>query len=211
MRSVGSVAGEMEFLVNERKVEYIQFYDDALTANAEWIIRLCDEIRRRGIRVDWDAITRVNYVNEEVCRAMRGAGCGTVIFGVESFSDRILKTVHKGVTGAQAIEALRTAHKAGLRVTCLLMVGNPGESWETIRETTAGIGATRPDGMDVCLTAVFPKTELYDIARKAGFINDDYWFDETRAAPIYTWSIQWRSCRSSGMPCWTHAGRAGLL
>ncbi len=128
----------------------------------------------------------MNYVNEEICRAMRKAGCGTVIFGVESFSDRILKTVHKGVTGAQAVESLRTARKAGLRVTCLLMVGNPGESWESIGETAAGLKATRPDGMDICFTAVFPKTELYDIASKVGFINDDYWLNETLTAPIFT-------------------------
>ncbi|MFC1453212.1 B12-binding domain-containing radical SAM protein, partial [Verrucomicrobiota bacterium] len=185
-RGAENVLGEMEHLVHERKVDYIQFFDDALTARKKWFLGLCEEIVRRGLRVDWEAITRVNYVDEDICRAMKRAGCRTVIFGVESFSDRILKGIHKGVTGAQAVSALRTARKCGLHVTCLMMVGNPGETWETIRESAQGIRAARPDNMDVTLTAVFPRTELYEIATEAGLLDDSYWLDESLAAPLFT-------------------------
>lgn len=185
-RSVAGVVGEIEHLVRERGAEYIQFFDDALTARKAWFLELCAAIAQRGLAFDWEAITRVNYVDEEICRAMRRAGCRTVIFGVESFSNTILKSIHKGVTGEQAVAALQTARRCGLNVTCLLMVGNPGETWDTVRDTMAGIRATRPRNMDVTITAVFPRTELYDIASRAGLINDEYWLDESRAAPLFT-------------------------
>ena len=186
MRKVECVVSEMEYLVRERKKEFIQFFDDAMTAKKPWILGLCDEIRRRDLRVHWEAITRANYVDEEICTAMHRAGCRTVVFGIESFSDRILKTIHKGITGAQAVQGIRAARKAGLHAGCLLMVGNPGESWETIKDTMAGIRAARPHDIDVCPTAVFPETELYSMAKEAGLLDDSYWLDESQAAPIYT-------------------------
>ncbi len=186
MRSVGNVLDELEYLVNAKNIQYVHFFDDALTARKDWILELCAGIRKRGLRFDWEAITRVNYVDADICAAMRKAGCRTVIFGVESFSDRILQTIHKGVSGAQAIEALKTAGKAGLEVTCLLMIGNPGECRETIDETIKGIRLVKPDHMDAGLTVVLPKTELYAVAEKAGLINDSYWDDESLSAPVFT-------------------------
>ena len=186
LRGVESVADEMEFLVTEKKEEFIQFFDDAMTAKKPWILGLCKEIVRRNLRVHWEAITRANYVDEEICEAMYRAGCRTVVFGIESFSDRILKTIHKGITGAQAIQGIRAARNAGLHAGCLLMVGNHGESWETIKDSMSGIRAARPDDIDVCLTAVFPQTELYGMATEAGLLDDSYWLDESLSAPVYT-------------------------
>lgn len=186
MRSPGNVLDELTYLVKERAIEHIQFFDDAMTAKKSWILELCDGIVRRGLVFAWDAITRANYVDDEICRAMRAAGCRSVILGIESFSTRILKSIHKGITGDQAVEAIRMARKAGLRVDCLLMVGNPGESWETIEETRQGIMRARPHDIDVCITAVFPETELYGIAKSAGLLDDTYWRDESKSAPLFT-------------------------
>ena len=186
MRGVDQVIAEMRQLVEGCGVEYIEILDDALTVSREWISRFCAEIRRLGLAVDWGATTRVNYVDEALCRMMRKAGCVRMNLGIESFSARILKSIRKGITSEQAEQAIRWGKNAGIRVNALLMVGNPGESWETIQDNVQAVGRARPHGLIVNPTQVYPQTKLYELAKQGGLLDDAYWLDLSRAAPIYT-------------------------
>jgi len=185
MRSVDNVIREIEQLINEG-IEDIEILDDALTVKKTWIVALCNEIKKRKLKFDWTATTRANYIDEEICNAMKRAGCRRVILGIESFSDKILKQIHKGINSDQAVGAIRLAQKAGLKACCLLMVGNPGETWDTINDSIKAIKASRPDSLTINPVQVYPQTELYELAKQGGLVGDSYWLDESRAAPIFT-------------------------
>jgi len=185
-RSPGNVADELEQLVADRGVRHVYFSDDLFTLNRERAIGICREIIDRKIDLAWMAETRVDCVDAGLLGWMRRAGCHRVYYGVESGSPRILKAVNKRFTVAQVARAFELTHKAGLEPCCFLMVGNPGESPETIGETVELIQAIRPAATPIIgITTILPGTELYELSKCQGLITDDYWRTEGNP-PLYT-------------------------
>jgi radical SAM superfamily enzyme YgiQ (UPF0313 family) len=185
-RSPGNVVDELERLVQEQGVRHVYFSDDLFTLSPQRTIGICREILERGLDLVWMAETRVDCVSEDVLRWMRQAGCYRIYYGVESGSPRILKAVNKRFTVAQVVQAFALTHQAGIEPCCFLMVGNPGETPETIAETIALIQAIRPATMPtIGITTILPGTKIYERAKRRGLISDDFWLTES-PPPLYT-------------------------
>ncbi len=113
----------------------INIADDLFTASKKRVAELCEEINRRGIRFTWSAFARVNTVDLEMLRVMKDAGCDSISFGIESGNPDMLERVKKGITLDQARTAVRLSKEAGLRTHASFMVGLPGETLETLRDS----------------------------------------------------------------------------
>ncbi len=72
-------------------------------------------------------------VDEEILTAMKESGCKEIIYGIESYSQKILNNLQKGTTVKQNLHAMKLTKKAGIQTKTGIIVGNPGETWETIR------------------------------------------------------------------------------
>lgn len=185
-RSPGNVADELEQLVADRGVRHVYFSDDLFSLDHQRTLGICKEILDRKLDLVWMAETRVDCVNEELLAWMRKAGCYRVYYGVESGSPRILKAIHKGFTTAQVRRAFHMTHQAGLEPCCFLMVGNPGETPDTIDETIALIREIRPATSPIVgITTILPGTRQYALSKRQGLISDDYWLSD-EAPPLYT-------------------------
>lgn len=185
-RTPGNVADELEELAATRGVRHVYFSDDLFTLDRERAVGICREIIDRRIDLAWMAETRVDCVDAGLLGWMRRAGCHRVYYGVESGSPRILKAANKRFTVNQVARAFEWTHKAGLEPCCFLMVGNPGESPETIGETVSLMRAIRPATMPIIgITTILPGTELYELSKRQGLITDDYWLGDG-APPLYT-------------------------
>ncbi|WP_052360148.1 B12-binding domain-containing radical SAM protein [Solidesulfovibrio alcoholivorans] len=185
-RSPGNVADELEKLVADRGVRHVYFSDDLFSLNHQRTIGICREILDRKLNLVWMAETRVDCVNEEMLAWMRKAGCYRVYYGVESGSPRILKSVNKGFTVEQVARAFALTHRAGIEPSCFLMVGNPGETPETIDETIALIREIRPATSPIVgITTILPGTRQYELSKRQGLISDAYWRSDA-APPLYT-------------------------
>jgi len=114
----------------------INIADDLFTANKERVRTLCAEIKRRGVTFAWSAFARVNTVDREVLEVMKDAGCDSVSFGIESGNPEMLKRIRKGITLDQAREATRICKEAGIITHASFMVGLPGETKETLQDTS---------------------------------------------------------------------------
>lgn len=114
----------------------INIADDLFTANKERVKTLCAEIKSRGIEFAWSAFARVNTVDREILSVMKDAGCDSISFGIESGNQEILKRVRKGITLDQAREATKVCKEVGLITHASFMVGLPGETSETLEETS---------------------------------------------------------------------------
>lgn len=185
-RSAENVLDELEMLYNNYRIRYFNSVDDAFTTNQERAIDICKGILERGLDICWTCCTRTNYVSAELLEWLAKAGCFMISYGIESGSPTILKTIHKQQSLDQIMKAFNMTHNAGITTTMLLMVGNPGESDETINETINLIKRADPTFISAGITQIYPGTELYEIARKKGFIDDNYWLDLNLTAPIYT-------------------------
>lgn len=188
-RSPKNVVDEIEWLYNEHRIRFIFFSDDIFTLNQQRVTDICKEIVRRKLDIHWFVQTRVNTISEEMLKWMKLAGCVQLEVGVESGSPEILNTISKKITQTQIIDAFKMIHNAGIDTNCLLMVGNPNESKETIKETIELLKVIKPTFITVGLTKIFPATPLYEMAKSEGLINDDYWLTEN-IIPSYTkdWS-----------------------
>ena len=127
---------------------------------------ICEEIMNQGIKIDWSCTTRVDLVNEKLLQKMKKAGCWLISYGVESGNPQILKNVNKGYSLKQVGDAFRLTKKVGIRTVGYFMLGLPGETEETIKETIRFSLKLDPDFVSWGITSLYPGSILYEKARK---------------------------------------------
>jgi radical SAM superfamily enzyme YgiQ (UPF0313 family) len=153
----------------------INIADDLFTANKDRVRIFCEELKRRGVKIAWTAFSRVNTVDAKVLAVMREAGCDSVSFGIESGNAEMLKRVKKGITLEQAKKAVQACKDTGVLAHASFMIGLPGESPETIKDSYT-FAQSLGIAYGFHLLAPFPGTtvreeqEKYDIE----FLTDDW-------------------------------------
>ncbi len=158
------VADEMEHVISKFGMKRYTSCDDDLFVNRKWMSDLCDEIISRGLGVKWSltAAARADEVELELLKKMRRAGCLEIGIGVESGDDTVLKAIRKDVTTEQLRKAIRMMKEAGIRAQAFMIVGNPGETRETIENTKRFLKETKPDNIVVAHALPHPNTGLWD-------------------------------------------------
>src|SRR3989304_5119136 len=184
-RSPKNVVDELEWLRDEYEAEGVSFHDDTLTLDRKRILDICDEIIERKIRLAWGCQTRVDQVSREVLSKMRKAGCNEVSFGVESGCQRILDAVHKRVSIQQCENAIKWAKDEGLFVAVSTIVGYPGETKETMKQTLDLIHRIEPDDVWLCLAPPYPGTELRALIESMGWKMSGDWTLYNTMNPIF--------------------------
>jgi len=184
-RSPKNVVDELEWLRDEYEAEGVSFHDDTLTLDRKRILDICDEIIERKIRLAWGCQTRVDQVSREVLSKMRKAGCNEVSFGVESGCQRILDAVHKRVSIQQCENAIKWAKDEGLFVAVSTIVGYPGETKETMKQTLDLIHRIEPDDVWLCLATPYPGTELRALIESMGWKMSSDWTLYNTMNPIF--------------------------
>ncbi|ACM20643.1 radical SAM domain iron-sulfur cluster-binding oxidoreductase with cobamide-binding-like domain [Geotalea daltonii FRC-32] len=177
VRSAENVYQEVKWIVeNVPGVKEISFDDDTFTANREHARAVAEKLKPLGI--SWTINARANC-DYETLRIMRDAGLRHVVVGFETGNEQILKNIKKGVTKAQAIEFTRNCKKLGLSVHGAFIMGLPGETRETIRETIEYAKALDLNSIQASLASPYPGTEFYDLCKQEGWITSDSFLDET--------------------------------
>lgn len=183
LRSAENVVAEFEWIVNNLpEVKSIGIEDDTFTANPERAKEICRMLIKKGInkKVKWWANTRV-HTDLELMKLMKKAGCRLIIPGFESGSQEILNNIKKGTKIEQAVEYMKNARKAGLLVHGCFMVGNKGETKETMEQTLKFAIKLNPDSAQFFPLIPYPGTQAYEWAKENGYIKTfDYskWLKE---------------------------------
>jgi radical SAM superfamily enzyme YgiQ (UPF0313 family) len=133
-RSPTSVVDEMEALV-KLGFRRIRVEDDLFTFRRDRALAICQELDHRGLSLAWRAYARVDTVDPELLAWMRKTGCERILFGAESGSPEILHRIRKGITPDQTRRAVEMTRRAGIGVLASFVLGLPGETPETLRQT----------------------------------------------------------------------------
>lgn len=173
-RSAKNVADEMEEC-EKMGIKEIMIYDDTFAVSRQRVLDICSEIKKRNLKIKWDARTRVNTVDPELLLKMKDAGCKRIHYGVEAGAQKILNVLKKGTTLDMVKKAFEETKKAGIRTLGYFMIGSPQETKENIFETIKLIKKINPDYVHVSITTPFPATGLYFDGLANGFIKQDYW------------------------------------
>jgi anaerobic magnesium-protoporphyrin IX monomethyl ester cyclase len=134
LRKASLVVDEIEEILSYG-IDRINVADDLFVSSRGKVKEVCDEILRRGLKFAWSAFARVNTVDLETLQLMRKAGCDSISFGVETGNPEMLKLIRKGITLDQVRYAVSLCRQAGILAHTSFIVGLPGETAETLRET----------------------------------------------------------------------------
>lgn len=173
-RSAGKVIEDIRCMVDNYKIDGLQFYDETFTVNRKRVFELCDEMKRNGLDIPWACFTRVDLVDEEILTVMRDAGCYQIFFGVETGVDRLLKLIRKGTTLDQARNAFALCRKLGIETVASFMLTLPTETEEDTEKTIRFGLELDPDYVYWLSFVPYPGNDLADLAQQTGtIINDD--------------------------------------
>lgn len=152
-------------------INNIHMYADLFTVSRDQVMELCQRIIDEKLDIHWTSNSRVDYVDEEMLQMMGKAGCRLISWGIESGNEQILKHAHKGAYPDKAERALRWAKKAGIMNWGYFIIGLPGETEETIRET---IDFAKRLPLDIALfhvAAPYPGTPFFFEVVKEGWFR----------------------------------------
>ena len=172
-RSVTNVLEELIWIKeNLRQVKEVVFEDDTFGIDKKWLRNLCKEIIKRKLNITWNCQIRAD-VDFETLKLMAKAGCRLVIVGFESANQQILNNIRKGITVEQMRKFAENVKKAGILLHADFIIGLPGETKETIKQTFQFIKEIKPDILQVSVVAPFPGTELYEWYKNNGYLTTD--------------------------------------
>jgi len=187
-----SVVDEIEYLATLGFCQ-VNIADDLFTANKKHCIAICDEILNRGIQLKWTSFARVDTVSEDVLSKMKAAGCTAVSFGIESANADILKTIKKGITIQQVENAVKMCVKTGIDPHASFILGLPGETPDTLKETLDFAEQMKAIGLSYGfhLLAPFPGTEVREDKEKYDIrvLTDDWSQYHANRAIVATRSV----------------------
>ncbi|HEY1924870.1 MAG TPA: radical SAM protein [Candidatus Acidoferrum sp.] len=140
-----AVVDEVEWLLSEYHPDMVWIADDVFTIHHGWLRQYTAEMRRRGLRVPFECISRADRLNEEVTDLLAELGCFRVWIGSESGSQRILDAMDRGVTVAQVQSAVSACKTRGIQTGMFLMWGYEGEELPDIEATIEHVKRSDPD------------------------------------------------------------------
>jgi radical SAM superfamily enzyme YgiQ (UPF0313 family) len=169
----------LKYLVEELNIDKIDFFDDTFTINKKRTITICNKIIEGNLnhRISWSIRTRADTVDEEIIGKLKSAGCYRIGFGVESGSQKILDIMNRGMSKDQIRKSFKLCKKYGLEISANFMIGYPGESKKTYRQTIDFAKELDPTYALFSITIVQPNSDLYRDLQKEGIIVKDFWKD----------------------------------
>ncbi len=134
-RSKNLIVQELVTLIDTYQIEGFSIIDDCFLTDQKKAIEICEYIASYKLGLKWSLAARVDSINDKVLAALKESGCIEIKFGIETGSDKLLQEMNKGVTVAQAEEAIEKTKKAGINVKVFIITGLPFESDETHEQT----------------------------------------------------------------------------
>jgi radical SAM superfamily enzyme YgiQ (UPF0313 family) len=172
-RSVGNIIKEIELLKYKYDIGEVQFTDDNLTADPRRAKELFKQMK--DLKLHWCTPhgLMISTLDEEMLRIMGKSGCYQITMAVESGSPRVLKDIiHKNVDLERVKYLIKKAHKYGISVHLLFLVGLPGETREEIYKTLEFPFQTEADSVSFFIASPLPGSELYDYSLQKGYLHE---------------------------------------
>ena len=160
-RSAENVIEELD-IISKSGYKEIFFRDEMFTTDKQRVIDICEGILSKNLDLTWIASTRVGAVDKDLMKLMKSAGCHMLRYGVESGVQEILNTVKKGIKVEQTIKDFELTHKYKLDTHAHCMLGMPGETEETIKQTLKFVKKIDPTIITFGICTPYPGTKLFE-------------------------------------------------
>lgn len=172
--------------IAERGINQFYFVDNIFNLPASYARKLCDELMRAKPDIKWRAIIYPLRIEESLVAAMAKTGCVEASIGFESGCEHIIKAMGKRYSIADVRNAFGLFKKHGILRMGFLLLGGPGETRESVRESLEFADSLHPDFLRITIgIRIYPCTPLAEQAKREGVIDpgDDLLFPRFYMAP----------------------------
>lgn len=183
-KSAETIIKEIQFLINEYGIKQFQFYDDTFTTFRENVIELCKIIISNKIDISWSCFARVDYISYKLLKYMKRANCHQIMYGIETIDKNVLNNIKKKINISQVINAIKWTKQVGIESRLAFMVGNPGDTKESIMRNIDFVNQLNPEYLIVNITTPYPGTEMFNWADKKNLILTYNWDDYDLSRPV---------------------------
>lgn len=174
-RSLDSIFKEIEWLTQHYNISYIALREELFATDNERVREFCKRIEKYDF--DWSIQLRIDNVNQDLVDLLKTTRCRYIFVGVESAVDKILKSMHKGITVEQIENALEMLHIAGLNSRSGVIMGDTMETIETANETIEWFMRNHERyRMFLDMIIAFPGSIIYNRACRDDIIPDKVQF-----------------------------------
>jgi anaerobic magnesium-protoporphyrin IX monomethyl ester cyclase len=159
-RSAKNVIGEVKECIEKYNIHAFNIRDDTFTLNRVRFLDMMDEFK--NLNISWRCLTRVDQVDRDILNYMKKSGCAQIVYGLESGNQNILNNLGKGTTVKQNLEAIKLTKEVGIEAKAAVIVGNPGETWDTVKDTVNMIEDSMPDSVILCTFTPYPGSPVWN-------------------------------------------------
>ena len=126
-----NVLQDLDALCKITKPQLIHFLDSAISP------RLMKSLVTNPPGVPWYGFARIcqELTDTTFTKALKKSGCTMLKLGIETGSEHVMQSMHKGITVALASQVLKSLQQAGIKTYVYLLFGTPSESLKEARET----------------------------------------------------------------------------
>ncbi len=172
-KSVERVLAEIEAVRQGSTLRWVHFADDLFVTNRAWLEEFASQYPTR-IGLPFSCNSSADRMDEEVARALAGAGCRVVAVGVETADEeQRIKILHKPAPDRVLVRAADAVTNAGMELVTFLMLALPGEQ---LKDSLATIRFSKKLGAHahrIMMAVPLPGTEMTREAALAGHVAQE--------------------------------------
>lgn len=178
VKSPKRIADEMEFCYQNYGSRFIWLTDDNL-GSGERVSEVADEILQRKMADDlmWFVQARCDDIvrNEKSLPKLRKSGLRWVLLGVETPKQSTLESFKKGITAEDAKKAVALLKENDIAAHTMFIIGDRKDTAESIASLREFVNELDPDFAIFAILTPFPGTEIFEEAKRNGWIEDFSW------------------------------------
>jgi anaerobic magnesium-protoporphyrin IX monomethyl ester cyclase len=174
-RSPENVVDEIEGCLN-LGIKEVHFVDDTFNIDPERVVKICEEIIKRKLKIKWSFRGRVDKITKPLLTSLKKAGCYRIHLGVETSSEEGLERLKKGLSVEQIKQAFKRTRDIGINTVAYFLIGCPHEKMkEEVVRTINFSKEIDPDFALFNILTPYPATELYEEGLNKGILKRDCW------------------------------------
>jgi radical SAM superfamily enzyme YgiQ (UPF0313 family) len=144
-RSPENVAEELQMIIETYSPDMVWYADDVFTIHRGWFLKYVEELKRRGIKIPFETISREDRLKEEIVEGLAEIGCFRIWVGAESGSQKILDSMKRKTNAEGVVEVTHRLQRHGIEAGMFIMLGYDGEEMEDLQASVDLLKRSDPD------------------------------------------------------------------
>lgn len=176
-RTPENTVNELESLVKKYPIKFFNIDDDLLTMNKKWMREFSDLYAEKvykpfGIKYIMNA--RADTLNDEICKLLSDSGCFEVRIGFETGNEKLRNNLlDKKTSNEDLISACNNLTKHNIKSVAFLMIGIPGECWDTFDDTVSMTIKLQPKLIRMTFLYPYKYTKIYDVCLERNLFKEE--------------------------------------